>query len=80
MAPGLNEKFLTGVTGRFQLESTDDIQATLQVTMRLAEWKALQKALDGEGEYGVWQFKSMVRDLIASASVSAYARIESEQR
>lgn len=71
-----NEKVLSGVTGRFQLEGVDDMQATLQVTMSLSTWRTVRDALDREEHrYGVWQLKAMIRDLIDSASASAYARI-----
>lgn len=79
--PPENHKFLSGVTGRFQLEAADSVQATLQVTTSLGTWKAIQKALENAGdEYGMWQFKSMVRDMINSANASAYARIEDDAR
>ncbi len=79
MPLGPNEKVLVGVTGRFQLEGVNDMQATLKVTMSLAMWKTVQAALEKEDQYGVWQFKAMIRDLITSASASAYARIPDEQ-
>lgn len=74
-----NEKFLSGVTGRFQLEAADSVNATLQITTSLGTWKAIDKALASAGDqFGMWQLKAMVRDLIAQASAHAYARIESE--
>lgn len=79
-ALGPNVKILSGVSGRFQLEGVDDMQATLQVTMSLGMWKTVQDALAKEDKYGVWQLKSMIRDLIASASAAAYARIEKDAK
>lgn len=81
MALAPNEKFLSGVTGRFQLEGTDDIQATLKVTMTLSMWKAVRGALSGEphDSYGCWQLNAIIRDMIDSASTSAYARIEKDR-
>lgn len=80
MALAPNEKVLVGVTGRFQLEGVDDMQATLKITMSLGMWKAIHEAMgkDGSCPYGVWQLQSMIRDLIASASASAYARIAND--
>jgi len=75
-----NGKTVCGVTGRFQLEAPGSVQATLKVTMSLDMWKTVQEALAKEEQYGVWQLKSMIHDLIASASASAYARIEDEAR
>lgn len=81
MALDPNHKILSGVTGRFQLEAPDDMQATLKITMSLSMWKTVQATLDNDstGPYGVWQLQSMIRDLIASASAHAYARIESNE-
>ena len=73
-----NEKYLSGVAGRFQLEATNDIQATLKVTMSLGMWKIVKEALAKEEKYGVWQLRAMIHDLIESASTSAYARIDDE--
>jgi hypothetical protein len=77
MALDPNHKVLSGVTGRFQLEAPDSIQATLKVTMTLGMWKAVREALDGKSnEYGCWQLDAIIRDMISSASAQAYARIE----
>ena len=73
-----NEVILSGVTGRFQLEGTNDMQATLQVTMTLGMWRAVREALENENRYGVWQLKAMIRDLIVSATATACARIDGQ--
>lgn len=80
MALAPNEKVLSGVTGRFQLEGTDDIQATLKVTMTLSMWKVVRDAIAKDNDtYGCWQLSSIIRDMIDSASTSAYARIEKDR-
>lgn len=80
MALAPNEKILSGVTGRFQLEGTDDIQATLKVTMTLSMWKVVRDAIAKEdNKYGCWQLSAIIRDMIDSASTSAYARIEKDR-
>jgi hypothetical protein len=77
--PAPNEKYLSGVTGRFQLEAPDSMSATLKITTTLGTWREIKKSLDNAGdEYGMWQLKAMIRDLIDSGSASAYARIEDE--
>jgi hypothetical protein len=73
-----NEKYLSGVTGRFQLEGADDMQATLKVTMSLSSWKAVREAIGKDSRFGAWQLDAMIRDMIDSATASAYARIEKD--
>ncbi len=68
--PADNEKYLSGVTGRFQLEGADSMQATLQITMNLGTWKQVHEVLAKDDRYGSWQLKS--------ASATAYARIEKD--
>jgi hypothetical protein len=82
MALDPNHKILSGVTGRFQLESADSIQATLRVTMSLSMWKNVREALSGKpsDSYGCWQLDAIIRDMIDSASTHAYARIEQERK
>lgn len=75
MGLDVNEKYLSGVTARFQLEGVDDMQATLHVTMTIGSWKQVREALKDD-RFGAWQLKAMIRDLISSATATVDARIE----
>lgn len=52
--------------GTFQLNRTDDMEATLTVSMKIAQWKELQKQISTS--YPGWKFASMIDAMIRTAS------------
>ncbi len=58
----------------FQLERTDDVQATLQVTMSLKDWRALMRQLGPN--WPSWEFADKVHALLAAADKHFTTRIQ----
>jgi len=60
--------------GTFQIELPDKIDATLTVTMTLAEWKQLRAQV--AGNWPGWKFSEMITDLIRHAEKQFYQRAD----
>lgn len=73
----MKDQFFSGLTARFNLESVDNVPATVSLTASVSFWKEAAKALEGEG-FGAWQVRAAIRDVISQAEASFYHRLPSE--
>ena len=51
--------------GSYEFTDTDNISATLTVTMKISEWKNLKDQL--LEKYPAWKFASMIQDMVCKA-------------
>ena len=61
----------------YQLENTEEMEATLTVTMRIREWKELAEAMPGSWPH--WKYAAAIRDMVTKAN-KAYAEVGESKR
>jgi hypothetical protein len=64
------------ITGKYQLNNPGKMQATMQITMAVEEWEQIKEELGDS--YPNFQFKSLISDLINSATKEFYRRIDND--
>lgn len=62
----------------FELDRADDMEATMQITMRVHEWKKLKQKL--VNEYPTWHLASAISDLLSAADKHFEKRIVDNER
>lgn len=68
------------VTARFQMEKPEEMNATMQITMSLADWKAIRGGLSsGTGAYSSTMLIRAIDDLIAQAGKVFYSRMSDDE-
>ena len=75
----MKDEHYSGLTARFQLDSVDDVPATVTLTASVRFWKDAASALQGRG-YGAWQVQAAIREVVRQAEASFYHRIAPEEQ
>jgi len=52
--------------GKFSLNDVDDVQATLEITMSIRDWKSLKKSL--AAKYPDWKVGNMIANVVHQAT------------
>jgi hypothetical protein len=60
----------------YKLNSPDQLEATMTITMRVSEWKQLKGAV--AQHYPGWQFSSAIGALISKAEQTLHSEEEAE--
>jgi len=64
------------VTTRFKIEDPDKIVGTMSISMRLSDWKAVKKAIDGMKEYPSWDLSHEISKMISAVENTFYDHVE----
>ncbi len=59
-------------------ENVADIEATMQITMKLSDWKALQATL--QNKWPAWNLSSRISDLLIAAEKTLWASDAPKER
>lgn len=70
----MKDQHFSGLTARFKLDKVDDVPATVTLTASVSFWKEAAQALQGDN-YGAWQVRAAIREVIDQAQASFYHRI-----
>lgn len=57
---------------KLQIDKPDELMATMTVTMKISEWRSIQKKIEtGDTGWPQWAFASLIQQLVKKA-MSAY--------
>ena len=66
------------MSGSFQIEHPEDIEATLTLTLKMGEWRQIQEQLEDSWRWPMSELADTINSLVKQATEKFYPKEEAE--